>query len=267
VSRRCLLMASGGNRGAWYAGFLGPLQDAGLEFEQLCGVSAGGIAAAWFAAGDSEALERSWRQADHWRIALHPWLAHGRRRTVDALIRAITLRTMDLGAVLKAREEVVVTASRITGGSLLRPRLQRGVLRASEARDEAHLGLMLRATAFVPWVNGLTAAVEIDGARYLDGGLTGRVPLEIVPRDRFDELWVAACSPNGMAELARRLVAWDRPERLVVLTPSEPLPVNRWTMDWEHVRRAIDQGRRDMERTIEQVQTTRGDVIVGKLAA
>ncbi len=39
-------MASGANRGAYYAGFLGPLQEAGIEFELMAGVSAGGIAAA-----------------------------------------------------------------------------------------------------------------------------------------------------------------------------------------------------------------------------
>ncbi len=65
--RRALLMASGANRGAYYAGFPGLLQEAGIDFELLAGVSAGGIAAAWFAAGDPEAMVDSWRQADPWR--------------------------------------------------------------------------------------------------------------------------------------------------------------------------------------------------------
>ncbi|NOZ95836.1 MAG: patatin-like phospholipase family protein [Acidobacteria bacterium] len=265
MTHRCLLMASGGNRGAWYAGFLQPIQAAGIRFELLGGVSAGGIAAAWFAAGDAKALTDSWRQADRWRIALHPWLARGRRRTVDQLIQTITLKTMDLGAVLKAREEVLVVASRITGGSALRPKLGREVLDAGGAADTARLGLLLRATAFIPWVNGGRAAVAIDGARYLDGGLTGRVPLDTVAPGRFDEIWVAACSPNGRAELARQLAAWDRPERLVVLTPSETLPVGRWTMEWNRVSRAIELGRRDMERTIEQVRSTLGHVVPASL--
>ena len=54
--RRALLMASGANRGAYYAGFLEPLRDAGIDFGLMAGVSAGGIASAWFAAGDPEAL-------------------------------------------------------------------------------------------------------------------------------------------------------------------------------------------------------------------
>ena len=263
MTRRCLLMASGGNRGAWYAGFLEPLQAAGIRFELLCGVSAGGIAAAWFAAGDPEAFYDSWRQADRWRIALHPWLARGRRRTVDTLIQSITLRTMDMSAVLKAPEQVLVTASRIVGDSALRPRLRRELLNVGEAGDEARLGLMLRATAFIPWVNGLKAAVHIDGNRYLDGGLTGRVPLGIIPEGRFDEIWVAACSPNGRAELRCQLNSWTRPERLIVVTPSEPLPVGRWTMEWTRVRRAINLGRRDMERAIQAAGRTHGNVIIG----
>jgi predicted acylesterase/phospholipase RssA len=31
---------------------MGPLAEAGIEFELIAGVSAGGIAASWFAAGD-----------------------------------------------------------------------------------------------------------------------------------------------------------------------------------------------------------------------
>jgi len=86
-------MATGANRGAWYAGLMGPLAEAGIEFELLAGVSAGGIASAWFAARDEEAYIDSWRQADPYRIALHPALSYGRRRTVDHLISNITLST------------------------------------------------------------------------------------------------------------------------------------------------------------------------------
>ncbi len=84
------------------------------------------------------------------------------------------------------------------------------------ARDREHLGLMVRATAFVPWINGLRTAVEIDGHRYMDGGLVNRTPLELVPEGEFDEFWIAACSPSGKAELTRELAARRRRERLVV---------------------------------------------------
>jgi hypothetical protein len=108
-------MATGANRGAWYAGFMGPLRDAGIEFELLAGVSAGGIASAWFAAGDEEALIDSWRQADPYRIALHPLFSIGRRRTVDQLIRNITLKTMDLEAARTSAVEVRMAAAKIVG--------------------------------------------------------------------------------------------------------------------------------------------------------
>jgi predicted acylesterase/phospholipase RssA len=52
MPRRALFMATGANRGAWYAGLMGPLAEAGIEFELIAEVSAGGIAASWFAAGD-----------------------------------------------------------------------------------------------------------------------------------------------------------------------------------------------------------------------
>jgi predicted acylesterase/phospholipase RssA len=252
MPRRALFMATGANRGAWYAGFMGPLASAGIEFELLAGVSAGGIAAAWFAAGDASALVDSWRQADPFRIAMHPALSFGRRRTVDHLIRNITLKTMDVEAARTSPIEVRVAASKIVGPGAPLPRFELEVLGNRTARDREHFALMLRATGFVPWINGLCTAVEIDGERYMDGGLVNRTPLEIVPEGEFDELWIAACSPSGMAELQRALADHPRDERLVVITPGAELPVGRWTMDWARISAAIELGRRDMSETIER---------------
>ncbi len=256
-------MASGANRGAYYAGFPGLLQEAGIEFELMAGVSAGGIAAAWFAAGDPEAMIDSWRQADPWRIAPHPWLSFGRLRTVDRLIQEITLKTMDVRAARTADAEVVVAAARVVGPGVPLPRLEPSYLRNSEAVDDENFGLMLRATAFVPFINGFRSAVSIDGERYMDGGLVHRVPLSLIPEGRFDELWIAACSPNGLRELKQELTRASRKERLVVITPSEEVPVGRWTMEWSKISKAIELGRRDIETAIERVQATDGPVFIG----
>jgi len=256
-------MASGANRGAYYAGFLRPLQEAGIEFELMAGVSAGGIAAAWFAAGDSEALIDSWRQADPWRIAPHPWMSIGRLRTVDRLIQEITLRTMDVRAARTANAEVVVAAARVSGPGLPLPKLEPAYLSNRQAADDEALGLMLRATAFVPYINGFRQSVAIDGERYLDGGLVHRISLSMVPEDRFDEVWISACSPHGLAKLESELEQHRRRERLVIVTPSEPLPVGRWTMEWSKISRAIELGRRDIETAIRNARSTDGTVSVG----
>ena len=262
-----MLMASGANRGAYYAGFLQPLQEAGIDFELLAGVSAGGIAAAWFAAGDPEALLDSWRQADAWRVAPHPLLSMGRRRTVDGLIRNITLKTMDVGTARTADAEVVVAVSRVIGPGFPLPKMEPIYLSSRVAASDEELGLMLRATGFVPWINGLRGAVAIDGHRYLDGGLIHRVPFEMIPEDRYDELWVAACSPNGLRELRGEIERTCRPERLVIVTPSRPLPVNRWTMEWSRISQAIELGRRDIEAAIDEVRSHDGPVWIGVGAA
>ena len=259
-------MASGANRGAYYAGFLRPLQEAGIEFELMAGVSAGGIAAAWFAAGDPEALIDSWRQADPWRIAPHPWMSIGRLRTVDRLIQEITLRTMDIHAARTAGAEVVVAAARVVGPGLPLPKLEPAYLSSRQAVDDQAFGLMLRATAFVPYINGLRQSVSIDGDSYLDGGLVHRVPLSMVPEGRFDELWIAACSPSGLAELMSELKRYRRGERLVIVTPSAPLPVGRWTMEWSKISEAISRGERDMRAALAAAARDRGAVIVGAAA-
>jgi len=261
--RRALLMASGANRGAYYGGFLEPLQQAGIEFELMAGVSAGGIAAAWFAAGDPEALIDSWRQADRWRVAPHPWASIGRLRTVDRLIQEITLQTMDVTAARTSASEVVVAAARVVGPGLPLPRLEPAYLSSRRAGDDPTFRLMLRATAFVPFINGFRQSVTIDGNDYLDGGLIHRVPFSMVPEGRFDEIWIAACSPHGLAELESEIEAHRRRERLVVVTPSEPLPVGRWTMEWAKISRAIELGRRDMESAIRKARSNGGPVSIG----
>jgi predicted acylesterase/phospholipase RssA len=256
-------MASGANRGAYYAGFLGPLQDAGIDFELMAGVSAGGIAAAWFAAGDPEALVDSWRQADPWRIAPHPWLAFGRLRTVDRLIQEITLRTMNVRAARTAGVEVVLAAARVVGPGLPLPKLEQAYFGNRDAADDDVFGLMLRATAFVPFINGFREFVAIDGECYLDGGLIHRVPLSMVPEDRFDELWIAACSPNGLTELEGELRRHRRRERLVVVTPSAPLPVGRWTMEWSRISLAVALGAADIATAIAAYRRGDNPVAVG----
>lgn len=256
--RRALLMASGANRGAYYAGFLSPLRDAGIDFKILAGVSAGGIASAWFAAGDSEALLSSWEVASHWRISPHPWLSRGRYRTVDELILRITLQIMDVDAARTASQEVRVAVSRVLGRRWPFPSLKREIFTNRQAGSSEEFGRMLRATAFVPWINGFRASVAIRGERYIDGGLSGRVPLEMVAKGEVDEIWVAACSPNGRRELEGELRAsMDRPERIIVIKPSRELPVGRWTMDWALISQAIELGRQDMQRSIREYLSAR----------
>ena len=258
-------MASGANRGSYYAGFIASLQEAGISFELMAGVSAGGIASAWLAAGDPEAMVDSWRQADPWRIAPHPLMSLGRLRTVDQLIQEITLKTMDVRAARTSESEVVVAAARIVGPGFPLPELEPVYFRNRDAEDDGQFGLMLRSTAFVPYINGFRGAVSVGGERYMDGGLVHRVPLDMIPEGRFDELWIAACSPNGLRELKAELARVQRKERLVVITPSEPLPVGRWTMEWSKISQAIELGRKDIEVAIDLAQSTDEQVFIGIL--
>jgi predicted patatin/cPLA2 family phospholipase len=170
---------------------------------------------------------------------------------------------MDLRAARTAEAEVVVAASRVIGHGFPLPKMESIYLSSRDAASDEELGLMLRATGFVPWINGLRGTVAIDGHRYLDGGLVHRVPFEMIPEDRYDELWIAACSPNGLRELRAEIERSRRSERLVVVTPSRPLPVNRWTMEWSRIRQAVELGRRDIEAAIEKSRSDNRAVFIG----
>ena len=99
-----------------------------------------------------------------------------------------------------------------------------------------------------------------------DGGLVNRTPLEIVPKDRFDELWIAACSPSGIGALESALAEHDRSERLVIVTPGDELPAGRWTMDWPTLERTIAKGREDAKTAIRLSKTRDGTVASGLFA-
>ena len=156
-----------------------------------------------------------------------------------------------------------MAAARIVAPGIPLPQFEMEVFSNRQARDDRHFGLMLRATAFVPWINGLRTAVEIDGESYMDGGLVDRTPLEIVPEGEFDELWIAACSPSGIARLAATLSNRRRTERLVVISPGAELPAGRWTMDWATLEQTIAQGQRDMTEVIEVSLASKEPVVHG----
>ena len=123
-----------------------------------------------------------------------------------------------------------MAASRVIGPGFPLPKMVPSYLSSRDAPTDEEFGLMLRATGFVPWINGLRRTVAIDGHRYLDGGLVHRVPFEMIPENQYDELWIAACSPNGLRELRGEIERNRRSERLFFVTPCRPLPVNGWTL-------------------------------------
>ena len=49
----------------------------------------------------------------------------------------------------------------------------------------------------------------------------------------------------------------------MVITPSDPLPVGRWTMEWSRISQAIELGRRDMAAAIEQALEHNRPVFIG----
>jgi hypothetical protein len=186
---------------------------------------------------------------------------------VDALIQGITLRMMDVERARTASVEVRLGASRVVRRRFGRlPIADLRVFSSREARDRDHFAQMIRATGHVPLMNGLGSAVEIDGDGYLDGGLVARVPFEMLPEGCYDEIWVAACSPHGLQELEHDLLVWNRPERLVVVTPSEDLPVGRWTMDWERIRDTIAIGEEDIRFAADAALASPNHVFVGRRA-
>ena len=105
---------------------------------------------------------------------------------------------------------------------------------------------------------------QIDVATQQPAGL--HINLDHVWEDRFSLLHLFSilnCSPNGLRELKEEVARHRRHERLVVITPSQALPVGRWTMEWSKISQAIELGRKDIEVAIDQATSTDEPVFVG----
>lgn len=205
-------------RVAYTNGVLGAFEEAGLRrFDAIYGTSAGGAMAAWFAAGQARFALETWAYAydprvwsyTRWFTRRGPLLDH------DLLFNTVYAKEhhLDLHAVRHAPFSVVVVATDADTG---RPRYVD--LRRVPVLD------WLRATGRLPL--GAGPAVEIDGRRWLDGGLADPIPIRKAVEDGAKEI---VCVLNEAAGVR------DAESRLATYLISRAYPKLRPLVDRHHV--------------------------------
>lgn len=263
---RALVLEGGSMRATYAHGVLAGFEERGhRDFDAVYGTSAGGALAAWWSARQAEYAVATWRYAQDPRIlSWGRWLRGGLLLDHDALFRIVYEQEMpiDLAAVRAAPHPVVVTATDVDSAKTVYHDVRKGDTLA-----------WLRATGRLP--AGIGPPVEIDGRRYVDGGVTDPVPLERALADGATDVVVVFNRPAGerspesratTALLARRFPAlrsalvarharYNAAQRLAlappagvrvrVVRPSRDLRVRRWTRDLALLDAAIAEGRAD----------------------
>jgi NTE family protein len=266
-----MILTGGGAKGAYEAGAVAALAEAGLPIRLVAGTSAGALSAAMIAAGRADRLEATWRSITREQIysvraptffagLLPGWLTlHALSRARSLLdpqpLRELIAASVELDRIRSSPIGLIVTATDL-------------VRREPRVFDNQTVTLdVLVAAAAVP---GLFPAVEIDGALLVDGGLTGRAPvleaLEAAPAARALVILSYAPEERGapattirrsleeafetaMLHQIRRDVDLARLRHpataLQVLTPSAPLRLRPLEFDPDGIARTLALGRAD----------------------
>lgn len=253
-------------RGAYANGVLAAFEEAEVSFDAVYGTSAGGALAAWWAAGQAGYAAETWEYVNDQRILSYSrWLTRqGPLLDHDGLFEIVYQdeRPLDVEAVREVEYPIVVTATEVETGDVV----------YHDLRDGGVID-WLRATGRLPIASG--PPVEIDGTRYLDGGLADPVPIEKAIEDGADEIVVVLNRPERKSEaeswllgavvgqrypelfdLVRRhaeiwneqvAVARDPPTGVetTIVQPDEYLDLARLSRDEDKIETAIETGIED----------------------
>lgn len=248
-----LVLSGGFLRGAFQVGVVEALQARGLCFDVVVGVSSGAWNAACVATGQIGEMRAFWLEvARAPKLRLGNLWRHGTPSNFPEIVRRIPMRALRF-------EDLAVSGIRLRiGASLLRERRLHFFERWE--RREAFLASLMAAN-YLPGVYG--RPVRIDGRYYADGGLVDNVPYEAALEAGCRRALVVVADPGG--RIRKRLLA-RRPhalpaavrERVAVIHPEVPLPIDRLSASTDAVLRCIDAGHWAVERAF-STGAIRGD--------
>lgn len=274
-----VVFTGGGARGAWEAGVAARLLEGAVRIRAVAGTSTGALTGALLADGRREQLEAAWAQVTPElvysvrapvvaAVVLPGWLGYLTLARSRALLdpdplRALIATRVDLDRVRTSPVTLLVVVTDLA-------RRTRLVFDNRSVTAEVLLGAVSLPGVFPP--------VAVGGAHLVDGGLTGRVPV--------DELLVRAPEVRRVVVTAGYAqAASDTPPRTVrraleeafettlthqilaetelgrlrhpgveihLLTPSVPLTLRPLDLEPERLQEALRQGRRDAAACLER---------------
>ena len=265
-------------RGLFTAGVLDAWMAAGGEFDGIVGVSAGAcFGCNWKSGQAGRVIRYNTRFAKDWRYcSWRSWWWTGDLFGADFCYRRLPeeLDPFD-GAAFEANPtEFHVVATDVETGAAAYRKLEK----ADEAAFE-----WIRASASMPMVS---RPVELEGRRYLDGGLADAVPLAYFERAGFEKNVVVTTRPRGYRKEPVRGLWWmkarlrgipavaeslatrherynrglehlaerERAGAALVVAPEEALPIGHVCHDAGQMRQVYEIGKKAGNETAEKVK-------------
>lgn len=276
--KRGLVLEGGAMRGMFTAGVLDVLLEEEIEVDGVIGVSAG---AAFGCSFKSRQIGRSirynkrfckdWRYCSLWSL-----LTTGDMYGVDFCYRKLPkeLDIFDDNAFDQNPLDFYVVASDIETG---KPVYQT----CNQSNDK--MLKWLQASASMPLVSRI---VEIDGGKFLDGGITDSIPLGEMERLGYEKNLVVLTQPadyrkkpNKLMPLIRRVfrnypnmikameerylmynrqveevLQKENAGEILVIRPQTKLPVGRTEKNPERLQAAYDMGRAEATKKLDQIK-------------
>ncbi len=186
-----LALSGGGAKGAFQVGVLDFLvEDKGLDFHVIGGVSTGALQAAMVAQGDVKKLKQVWES-----LRSEDDIYHGRFGILGGLLGADSLYNND--PLLKKIQQHIEPGKIRKSGRKLRigvVSLQTGKYRLIR-ESTANLQKWILASTAIPVA---FEPVAMKGEQYVDGGIRDITPLGAVLNERPNACLVVLASPRGI---------------------------------------------------------------------
>ncbi len=276
VMKTGLILEGGGKRGIYAAGVLDVLLENNIWTDGLIGTSAGAVNGCSYVSNQYERnLRYNIRFAKEKRyMSIYSLITTGNVVGTDFAYNILPnkLEVFDYDAFEKSPVAYYVTCSNVETGKA--EYIQCKSLRGKNMD-------YLRASASLPYVSQI---VEIDGKKYLDGGICDSIPLKAFQNMGYEKNLVVLTRPRGyikkpennllanlyyrkypafVTALRNRYAVYNRTLKyieqqenqgnILVLRPSESIRVGRMEQDPERLKQMYELGKNDAGQMLDAI--------------
>lgn len=276
VMKTGLVLEGGGKRGIYAAGVLDVLLENNIWADGLIGTSAGAVNGCSYVSNQYERnLRYNIRFANEKRyMSIYSLITTGNVVGTDFAYNILPnkLEVFDYDAFEKSPVAYYVTCSNVETGKA--EYIQCKSLRGKNMD-------YLRASASLPYVSQI---VEIDGKKYLDGGICDSIPLKAFQDMGYEKNLVVLTRPRGyikkpennllanlyyrkypafVTALRNRYAVYNRTLKyieqqenqgnILVLRPSESISVGRMEQDPERLKQMYELGKNDAGQMLDAI--------------
>lgn len=276
VMKTGLVLEGGGKRGIYAAGVLDVLLENNIWTDGLIGTSAGAVNGCSYVSNQYERnLRYNIRFAKEKRyMSIYSLITTGNVVGTDFAYNILPnkLEVFDYDAFEKSPVAYYVTCSNVETGKA--EYIQCKSLRGKNMD-------YLRASASLPYVSQI---VEIDGKKYLDGGICDSIPLKAFQNMGYEKNLVVLTRPRGyikkpennllanlyyrkypafVTALRNRYAVYNRTLKyieqqenqgnILVLRPSESISVGRMEQDPERLKQMYELGKNDAGQMLDAI--------------